>query len=84
MTTCEHGHPQPLRCALCRRREDMRAHPERYVRPQQTAPRTTTGRPVWFELIVQDTAGMDEHEAEQYVSAFVEQLRTLPRLDVQP
>lgn len=27
---CEHGDPHPMRCALCRRREDRRMHPERF------------------------------------------------------
>jgi hypothetical protein len=30
---CEHGDPRPARCALCRRREDMRFHPWKYPPP---------------------------------------------------
>lgn len=72
---CEHGHPQPARCALCRVREAMRAHPERYERRHHDAPTKSMPRPVWFDAIVEDTKGMDEQEADEYIEAFVASIR---------
>lgn len=51
---CEHGHPQPARCALCRRREERLRHPERYPAAEQLRPgRRGVPRPVWFDAEVQ-------------------------------
>ena len=72
---CEHGHAQPTRCALCRVREDMLAHPERYERRANDAPTRGVPRPLWFDAIVEDTRGMTDAEAEQYLSAFVSTVR---------
>ena len=57
----------------------MRAHPERYTRPQNDARTTGVARPVWFDLLVEDTRTMSEVEAEQYVAAFLSQLHGTAR-----
>lgn len=72
---CEHGHPQPARCALCRTRELLRAHPERSTRRENDAPTKGMPRPVWFDAIVEDTRGMTEDEAEEYIAGFVSSVR---------
>lgn len=71
---CEHGHPQPARCALCRVREDARLHPEKYARPNALASGGVP-RPLWFHAVVEDTRGMTADEAEQYAKAFVSTIR---------
>jgi hypothetical protein len=61
--TCEHGDPHPLRCALCRRREDRLAHPEKYAqtRDRDDRPRGVP-RPVWFYAEVEAAREKAEQE----------------------